>query len=84
LKSAIEIGKNNAPGGYLNPKERARRTLSIRHGLKDPRERSTKTGNMVVKGPAGGYSNAEIHSNQTPSPFYKKQGTVAKVHMMIK
>jgi hypothetical protein len=29
----------------------------------DPKERSMKTGNMVVKGPAGGYSNAEIHSN---------------------
>ena len=64
VKSAIDIGKNNTPaGGYLNPKERARRALSIRHGMIDPKERNTRAGNMVVKGPAGGYSNAEIHSN---------------------
>lgn len=35
---------------------------------------------MVVKGPAGGYTNARVSQSQTPSPFYKKQGTVAKLH----
>ena len=35
---------------------------------------------MVVKGPAGGFTNAYIKPSQSPSEFFKKQGTVRKLH----
>lgn len=35
---------------------------------------------MQVKGPAGGFSNAYRDPKISPSNFYKKQGTVSKIH----
>jgi hypothetical protein len=53
---------------------RARRTLSIRHGIKDPMTRMPKKKGevMVVKGPAGGFTAAYPRSSQSPSEFFKK------------
>jgi hypothetical protein len=71
-KNTIDIHKKSAPvipepksvkdgKQYLNPRERAKRELSIRHRLKDSSSRSpSKSAVMVVRGPAGGYSQAKV------------------------
>jgi hypothetical protein len=74
---------------YKNPRERAKAMLQSRHGPSDvekrraERSKSIREGSgLVVKGPAGGYSTALVNHNQTPSPLFMKQGTVAKLHKM--
>lgn len=33
----------------------------MRHGIKDPKQRTPKAEVMVVKGPAGGFSNSTVN-----------------------
>ena len=80
LSSIRKQNNNQLDGskvGYQNPRERAKRTLSIRHGIIQ-RQKSTV---MVVKGPAGGRSKVKP-ATSSPDKFFMRQGTIADLHKM--